>query len=453
MTARTALFKAFHRSRLARVTQPFQEFARRGVLGGILLVACALLGVIWANSPWREVYFHLWETPVGIALGEYSFSGNLHLLINDGLMVVFFLLVGLEIKRELLVGELSSRQSASLPIAGALGGMLVPALLYLASNAGGPGSRGWGIPVATDIAFALGVLTLLGPRVPVGLKVFLTALAIVDDIGAVLVIALFYTSQLNMAALSVVAIVLIALMVLGSLRINRLAPYVLLGVVLWAAMLVSGIHASVAGVLLAFTISASTLINSDAFQEQARQIMDRFDRSEVDIPIVLANRGQQEALHELEVASVQVQAPLLRMEHRLHAFVTYVILPVFALSNSGVVLKSGDGFGGPVTWGIVLGLVIGKPVGIMLASWLAVRTGLSRLPAATNWSQMFGVACLGGIGFTMSIFVANLAFQPGAMLDAAKVAVMGSSIVAGAIGWWLVRRSTPVGMQGDGPTG
>lgn len=451
MTARTAVFKAFHRSRLARVTQPFQEFARRGVLGGILLVVCAALGVIWANSPWRDAYFHLWETPVGVALGGYSLTGNLHLLINDGLMVVFFLLVGLEIKREMLVGELSNLQSATLPIAAAIGGMVVPAMLYLSTNFNGPGANGWGVAVATDIAFALGVLTLLGPRVPIGLKVFLTALAIVDDIGAVLVIAFFYTSQLNVAALAVVGIVVLALVTMTILRINELAPYVILGLMLWAAMLASGVHASVAGVILAFTVSASTRINPNAFLEDARETLNRFGRSEGNVPVVLANRGQQEALHALEIASVHVQAPLLRMEHRLHAVVTYVILPIFALSNSGVVLTGGGALGGPVTWGVVLGLVIGKPLGIMLASWLAVRSGMSRLPAASTWPQMFGVACLGGIGFTMSIFVANLAFQPGEMLDAAKVAVMGSSVVAGTVGWWMVRRATSAGGETGDP--
>jgi NhaA family Na+:H+ antiporter len=321
--------------------------------------------------------------------------------------------------------------------------MFAPALLYLTVNFNGPGSSGWGIPVATDIAFALGVLTLLGPRVPVGLKIFLTALAIVDDIGAVLVIALFYTSELHLGALLLVVIVTLVLWLMGRLRINRLAPYIVAGVVLWAAMLASGVHASVAGVILAFTIPASTAINSDAFLDRAREILDRFARSEGSLLLVLSNRGQQEAVHALEVASAEVQAPLLRMEHRLHAVVTYFILPIFALANSGVSLAGGSGLAGnAVTWGIVLGLVLGKPIGIMLASWLAVRSGMSRLPAATTWAQMFGVACLGGIGFTMSLFVANLAFDDETLLDAAKVAVMGSSVAAGVIGWWLVRRAT-----------
>jgi Na+:H+ antiporter, NhaA family len=454
MGERTWLYKVVYRDRLERVAQPFQEFARRGVLGGILLVACALTGIIWANSPWSESYFHLWETPVGVVFAERNFNANLHLVINDALMVVFFVLVGLEIKRELLVGELSTRQSAALPIVAAAGGMLVPALLYLSTNASGPSSDGWGIPVATDIAFALGVLTILGPRVPVGLKVFLTALAIVDDIGAVLIIAMFYTSQLNVAALSVVGVVIVGLWLMGRLRINELSPYVIGGVILWAAMLASGVHATVAGVVLAFTIPATTVINSAAFLERAREILNDFHRSEGNPPTVLANRSQQETLHSLEIASVQVQAPLLRMEHRLHAVVTYFILPLFALSNSGVALSGGSSLGGPVTVGVALGLIVGKPVGIMLASWLAVKTGLSRLPSSSTWPQLFGVACLGGIGFTMSLFVANLAFPAGAMLDEAKVAVMGSSVVAGIIGWLLVRRATaPEEMPGDGPTG
>jgi NhaA family Na+:H+ antiporter len=428
---------------IRRVAQPFQDFAARGVLGGFLLVTCGAVALVWANLPGGESYFRVWETPLAVRIGPWTFAGNLHLLINDGLMAVFFLLVGLEIKRELLVGELSSRQQALLPIVAAAGGMIVPALIYVTLNIGGPGIAGWGIPIATDIAFALGALTLLGPRVPVGLKVFLTALAIADDIGAVLVIALFYAGPINLTAIGLASVAVLGLVLLSRARVTWLTPYVVLGLILWAAMLTSGVHATLAGVILAFAIPARTRVNAAHFSEKARGLLDDFDRSEGSFLLVLTNRGQQEAIHALELASTEVQAPLLRLEHRLHGAITFGILPLFALANAGVHFStSGAGGTSTITSGVAFGLLVGKPAGILIASWLAVRLAWARLPAGASWPMLHGVAWLGGIGFTMSLFVAGLAFPDPARLDAAKIGILVGSAVAATVGCSVVVRES-----------
>jgi NhaA family Na+:H+ antiporter len=428
--------------RRSRLSAAFQDFAERGVLAGILLMVATAMALVWANSSWSESYFHLWEVELSIGFAERPIRGTLHHWINDGLMAVFFLLVGLEIKRELLVGELSSIRQAALPIAAAVGGMLLPAMFYVAVNAGGPGARGWGIPMATDIAFALGVLTLLGPRVPAGLKVFLTALAIVDDMGAVVVIALFYTSAINAGALALAAITMIALLALNRLRVRALSPYLLMGAVLWGALLSSGIHATIAGVLLALAIPSKTRINALEFSTRARALLDEFDQSETGDLLVLTSKGQQEALYRLEVASVGVHSPLLRLEHSLHGVVGFLIMPLFALANAGVSMAGvGDVLMDRVAIGVLAGLLIGKPAGVMLFSWLSVRFGVADLPAAVTWRDLHGAAWLAGIGFTMSLFVGSLAFGEGEMLAAAKVGILAGSILAGVTGWRvLVRR-------------
>ena len=429
-----------------RVLKPFQRFARIESAGGIVLLACTALALVWANSPFAASYHHLWETTFSVGLPGRALSLSLHHWINDGLMAVFFLLVGLEIKREMLVGELASPRQAALPIAGALGGMIVPALAYVALNAGGPGAAGWGIPMATDIAFALGVVALLGPRVPLALKVFLAALAIVDDIGAVLVIAFFYTATLSWSALAIGGVLLVALVICNIAGVRHLAAYALLGVGLWLAFLASGVHATIAGVLLAMTIPARTRINEDEFLVRGRAILDDFERSCSPATTVLTNAGQQHAIHELEVACDEAQAPLLRMEHGLHGIVAFGIMPVFALANAGVEL-GGDllaALASPVTTGTMLGLVLGKPIGITLFAWLATRVGVAALPSGTTWRALVGVSCLGGIGFTMSIFIASLAFpESAALLDSAKLGILAASLTAGLAGWALLRAGAP----------
>jgi NhaA family Na+:H+ antiporter len=420
------------------VTASFQDFAKRGVLSGLILMACTAVALAWANSPWAEGYFQLWETEITIGITE-----TVHHWINDGLMAVFFLLVGLEIKRELIVGELASARHAALPIAAALGGMVVPALLYALVNVGGPGAHGWGIPMATDIAFALGVLTLLGPRVPIGLKVFLTALAIVDDMGAVLVLALFYTSSINLGAIAVAAIAVGALLLLNRAGVRDLGAYLLMGLVLWGALLSSGIHATIAGVILALTIPSRTRINAAEFSARARKLLDDFDRSETGDLLVLTSKGQQEAIYGLDVASSSAVAPLLRLEHNLHAVAGYMIMPLFALANAGVALEgAGSMLGNPVTLGVVLGLLVGKPAGVMLFSWLAIRLGVGHLPGGVSWGQLHGASWLAGIGFTMSLFVGSLAFGGGDRLNAAKLGILAASALAGVTGWFLVKRAT-----------
>ena len=382
---------------VARILRPFQQFVATESAGGVVLFAFTVLALALANSPFAEEYFALWERSFTVGLTK-----SLSHWINDGLMVVFFLLVGLEIKREAFAGELSSVRQAMLPIVAAAGGMLGPAIIYVAFNVGGPGARGWGIPMATDIAFALGVLTLLGSRVPSGLKVFLTALAIADDIGAVLVIALFYTSALSLPALLAAASVVAVLVICNRAGVRHPAIYAALGVVLWLAVLKSGVHATIAGVLLAATVPARPILGED-------------------------------------------KSPLLRMEQGLHGVVAFGIMPLFAFANAGVRL-SGDAFSDlawPIVLGVVVGLVVGKMLGIFGGAWVAVKTGIAALPNQVAWTGIFGVSWLGGIGFTMSLFVATLAFPPGALLYSAKLGILAGSLIAGVVGASVLVFSKP----------
>jgi NhaA family Na+:H+ antiporter len=426
-------------------TSPFQEFFRTEAAAGSLLVVCACAALVVANSAWADGYHRLWATPVVIAGGGHALSLTLHQWINDGLMAVFFLLVGLEIKREALAGELASPRQAALPIAAAIGGMMVPASIYFLTNGGGMEARGWAIPMATDIAFALGTLALVAPRAPGGLKVFLAALAIVDDMGAVLVIALFYTGDIAWGALGMAGIILLLLIILNVLRVRRLMPYLVLGLGLWFFVHESGVHATIAGVLLAFTVPTRTRIDAAEFSLKARRLLDHFDRTETGDFLVLTSKGQQEAIIGLERASELVTAPLLRLEHALHGFSAFVVMPLFAFSNAGVGLTGSAG--GSVTLAVILGLAVGKPLGITGAALAAVRLRLAALPAGVNWTTLHGCAWLGGIGFTMSLFIATLAFQGTTVLDSAKVGILGGSILAGIVGAIVVRLGTRSAQQ------
>ena len=428
---------------IERVLSPFSRFMRQEAAGGIVLIACAIAAFAWANSPWASSYHHLLETEVGLRFGPWTTVYSLHHWINDGLMAVFFFLVGLEIKREVLAGELASPRRAALPAAAALGGMVVPALLYAVLNAGSEGSRGWGIPMATDIAFVLGVMALMGPRVPVALKVFLTALAIVDDIGAVLVIAAFYTGEIRWPALGAGLLLLALLAVANRLGMRRPLPYVFVGIAVWAFFLVSGVHATVAGVLLAFTIPGRTRIDCFALLAHGRSALKHFEAAAAGGRSVLGDPAQHAALLELEEATEAAQAPLQRIEHELQAPVAFVVVPLFALANAGVTLSGGGAAAAthPVALGIVLGLVLGKPIGITLFSWLAVRLRAAELPEGVRWSQLLGVSCLGGIGFTMSLFIAALAFPSGPLGDVAKIGTFAGSLLAVVVGWLMLSRA------------
>jgi NhaA family Na+:H+ antiporter len=429
---------------IQRVFSPFSRFIRMEAAGGLVLIACTAVALAWANSPWADSYHHLWETPLGFRAGPWGFELTLHHWINDGLMAVFFFLVGLEIKREALVGELASPRRAALPAAAALGGMVVPAALYALLNAGGEGTRGWGIPMATDIAFALGVLALMGPRVPLSLKVFLTALAIVDDIGAVVVIALFYTDAIAWGALGLGLLLLGACVAANRLGARRPVVYILLGAGVWGCFLASGVHATVAGVLLAMTIPVRTRIDAMQLLDESRRTLAGFESACGEGPLI-ANQGQQAALLELETLSEAAQAPLQRIEHELQDVVAFGIVPLFALANAGVTLSGGGlgaALGHPVALGVLLGLVVGKPLGITLACRLAVRLRLAELPPGVSWAALHAVSWLGGIGFTMSLFIAALAFPAGALADVAKVGIFAASLAAGGAGWVLVRRAT-----------
>ena len=431
-----------------RISAPWYRFTAQPVAGGMVLFGAAIVALVWANSPWSDSYHHLWETRVAVTLGGQQIAGSLHQLINDGLMVIFFFLVGLEIKREVIAGELSSLRSAALPLVGAVGGMVVPARLYAAFNAGTPAARGWGVPMATDIAFALGVLAFLGKRVPIGLKVFLAALAIADDIGAVLVIALFYSSGVSIGALGVSAALLLVALLANAAGVRRPWAYGLIGIALWGAVSASGIHATVAGVLLAMTIPVRTRVNEESFIAAARDSLGDFEaaaRLTADDPAMraLTNTAHHHALERLEELADDALPPLIRMEHALHRLVSFGIMPLFALSNSGVALSFGVAttiVTSPVAWGVMLGLVVGKTVGIFGASWLAVRMGIASLPGNVTWPMIAGAGMLGGIGFTMALFIAALAFPTGAELDIAKLAIFVASSVAGVAGFIYLRR-------------
>jgi NhaA family Na+:H+ antiporter len=411
----------------------FQRFFRTETLGGVVLLAFGLGALVIANSPLAEAYNHLWEIPLMVKISDHQLSLTLHGWINDGLMAMFFLLVGLEIKRELLAGELSSPRQAALPIACAIGGMVVPAAIYLLFNFGGIGSQGWGIPMATDIAFALGALNLIAPRAPIGAKVLLTALAIVDDMGAVLVIALFYSEAIMWSALAGAAVTLLVLIGFNLIGVRHLWPYLLGGVALWLFVHASGVHGTIAGVALAFAIPTHTRINAVEFSREARSLLDDFNRTETGDLLVLTSKGQQEALFSLQRASKGVTAPVLRLEQALHNFSAFVVMPLFAFANAGVKIDLSVQHM-EIGLGVLTGLVFGKPLGIMMAALIAVKMGIARLPEAVNWRSLLGYAFLAGIGFTMSLFVAMLAFDDTALVDAAKRGIIAGSLLAGVAG-------------------
>ena len=436
-----SLLEAIEKPLGVKVRLIFQEFARIEASGGIILLICAILALLWANSQWAEYYYQLWATDFGITLGNFSFTHHLLEWVNNGLMVIFFFVVGLEIKRELTTGELANLKQAMLPVMAAIGGMLVPAGTYLLLNAGKPGMPGWGIPMATDIAFTLGIMALLGSRVPLSLKIFFTALAIADDLGAVLVIALFYTSEISWIYLLIAVLIFIALIGLNRSRVYSPLPYALLGIGLWVAFVGSGIHATIAGVLLALTIPTRSPPDTQALLAQCMAVMNKFDKTEKGrIP---PEEQQQVAAQTLDTVADRMQSPAQRMEHDLHPWTTYLILPTFAFANAGVTLDFTGSLISPVSLGIILSLVFGKPLGITLFSWIAVKSRLAELPANISWLQVFCASWLAGVGFTMALFIASAAFDSPQLLSQAKLGILIASLVAGIIGFVLMRIFSP----------
>jgi NhaA family Na+:H+ antiporter len=419
-----------------------RAFAAHKLGGAGLLLGAALVAIAWANSSWSESYAHFLHMSSSVSFGDSALQKSLHHVINDGLMGVFFFLVGLEIKREVLVGELSSLRQATVPAVAALGGMLVPALFYIAVNPTGPARDGWGIPMATDIAFALGVLAVLGSRIPSGLKVLLTALAIVDDIGAVLVIALFYTEQISTALLGLGLLGFLVSVGMNLAGVRHWVAYLLVGLLVWLAFLQSGVHATIAALLMAFTIPARTRIDGEALVGRLERAVERLRRVGPPTSAGLNTPEQERALGEVAAIHDLATAPLQRLEHAIAPLVTFAILPLFALANAGV---SFDGvrlssFSEGISLGIMLGLVVGKPVGIVLFAWLAVRAGLGALPAGVRMAHVLGIGLLGGIGFTMALFVGDLAFATDAELGAAKLGILSASTLAACLGLGILWR-------------
>jgi NhaA family Na+:H+ antiporter len=420
------------------ILQPLQTFLRTEEASGILLLAASILALVWANSPWRTAYDALWHTQLTIGLGDWSLAEDLQHWVNDALMALFFLVVGLEIKRELTTGELRESRAAALPAIAALGGMLVPALLYLAINRSGEPARGWGIPMATDIAFALGVLALVGRGLPAALKFFLLALAIVDDIGAILVIAVFYSGSIAVLPLLAAGALLVFILGLQRLQVRWTAVYVLLGVGVWLATFKSGVHATIAGVALGLATPAVPFQRPRAVSLEAHRVADHT----VDDP----KPPDADAHHWLHLAGLTREAvsPLARLEHLLHPWTSWVVIPVFALANAGVSVSGSslaDAITSGVTLGVVTGLVVGKTVGVTVFTWIATKVGITRLPEGVGWGQLVGVATLAGIGFTVSLFITSLAFQTQPVQDAAKVGILVASLLAGLLGALLLARS------------
>jgi len=425
------------------------RFINEEAYGGILLILATIAAMIWANSSFYDAYHHLWhEFKVGFSWGELNMIESLHYWINDGLMAIFFFVVGLEIKREIMGGELSSFKKASLPIAAAIGGMLVPALLFAFVTLNYPDYlRGWGIPMATDIAFALGLLAMLGKRVPLNLKIFLTALAIADDLGAVMVIAVFYTESIDFNELLYAGFFLLVLIVANLAGIRRTVFYAVIGFSgVWIAFIYSGVHATIAGVLIALTIPARTKIGEIDYIDKLTIYLDKFKNENPDSKSTLLTKGQVYLISKIKDLNDKAHTPLQKIEHALHPITAYFILPIFALSNAGVHIDGSidDMLFHPISLGIITGLVLGKFLGISLLSRLVVKFKWAELPEGVTWRHIYGVAFLAGIGFTMSMFISDLAFKDDQFKQIAKVGIMAASLISAIIGMiWLSSTAIP----------
>jgi len=424
-----------------KIATPFEHFLHSQTTTGLVLMLMTVVALILANSPFADLYSHIFHTKIDFNVGEWKLSHTLHHWINDGLMAVFFFMIGLEIKREILVGELSNIKVAILPILAAIGGMVLPALIYISINQGGEGASGWGIPMATDIAFAISALVLLGKRVSPALVTFLVALAIVDDLGAVLVIAIFYTDQIQFLALSLAGAMFGVMILFNRFGIHAILPYFVVGIFMWFFMLESGVHATIAGVIAALTIPSRPKLTPTSFTAHTRNLLDEYDNYPVATDHTM-HENQKAILLNIKDTIDSVSTPSARLEHDLHLPVSLIIIPLFALANAGIAIdfsSISSTIVQPVSLGIIAGLVLGKVLGIAGVAWLAIKLKIAKLPQDSTMSQIFGVAFLGGIGFTMSIFVADLAFVGNdALIFQAKVGILSASLFAGLFGFvWL----------------
>ncbi|MDX1666702.1 MAG: Na+/H+ antiporter NhaA [Saprospiraceae bacterium] len=424
------------------IREPFERFFQLEAASSIILFGATLAALILANSGLGEWYEQFWQQKLTVGLSDFRLSKSLLLWINDGLMALFFLLIGLEIKREIFVGELNQVRRAMLPVSAALGGIFVPLAVFLWLNGSSPGADGWGIPMATDIAFTLGILKLLGKRAPLGLKVFLTAYAIIDDLGAVLVIAVFYSSGIEWSLAGAGLSIIFFLAILGNRGIYSPYAFILLGFTSWVFFLKSGIHPTIAGVLLGFTVPLRRKIDLDEYRRQLSDAIVVLGKPGKDTSARLLNRQEVGAIDAVENATTEVQSPLQHLENQLHGWAAYFIIPLFALANAGVAL-SGDT---PIAYGtlavnLALSMVLGKALGIAFFSWLALRLRIADLPPAVNFQQILGVSFLGGLGFTMALFITNLAYFDPQIIHSAKVGILAASLIAGLSGYLIIRYS------------
>ncbi|MCX2794739.1 Na+/H+ antiporter NhaA [Microbulbifer thermotolerans] len=446
------VFEAPLENAFGRLVTPFEEFIHRQSSSGILLMLSAVAALLIANSPLQHAYEHILHMPLSLNIGDWTFSLTVHHWINDGLMAIFFFLVGLELKREFLVGELSDLKQAVLPVLAAVGGMLVPALIYAGLNSGTEAEPGWGIPMATDIAFAVGCIALLGNRVPRSVVMFLVALAIVDDLGAILVIAIWYTEDVKMTALMTAGALVLIMWLFKAAGVRRSPAYVFVGMLLWYELHEAGVHATLAGVITALALPARPKYDPVAFSSFVKDIIRSFDRCFRPGDNIIANDALRARVMALGNGVNLAQSPLQRMETRLHIPVAFLVIPIFALANAGIPFDSftsSEAVFNPLTMGVIAGLVVGKLVGITGATWLGWKLGLGRLPRGASFHHIVGVALLGGIGFTMSIFISELAFAgQSELLVQAKAGVLLASVIAGVLGFLVLSRA-PVSEEAE----
>lgn len=427
---------------IEKLLKPVHRFIHLEFTGGIVLFVSVLVAILWVNSPWKAAYHTFCELPFGVEFAGHALRYPLQHWINDGMMAIFFFLIGLELKREFMVGALSSAKKAALPIVAALGGMLVPALIYFAINFRLDSSGGWGIPMATDIAFALAILSLAGKNIPVGIKVFLSALAVADDLGAILVIAFFYTAHISFLPLLIGFAFLLLLWLGNRLGIRHLLFYIGLGIVVWICFLLSGVHATIAGVLVAFTIPARTKIDEVQYAAELREYTTAFE-AEIPQRGTLTTPAQHELITRVAALGKAADTPLQKLENMLHPWVIFGIMPLFALVNAGMEIGS-DLWAtliNPVSIGVIAGLVAGKFCGVLLFTSLMVRFKFAELPEGANWKHMAGVAMLAGVGFTMSLFVTGLAFEDTAMVSQSKYGILVASLIAGTLGAFVLKKA------------